>query len=138
MTYNELKNKQQEEANAFPFMFAFGQQQFNEMLEKNGVKTSDIYSIGAGGYIRKTDAEAMRAMFKRHKKELAEARKQNKFLKEAFLHEMANHEYCITCDREEVLNACGIAEAEYNNNADIRKAWKTAKNEYINFIESRA
>jgi len=135
MTYTELKARQQKEVNEFPFMFAFGQKQFNEMLEKNGVTKSDIYSIGAGGYIRKSDAKAMEEMFARHKSELAEARKQNKFLKQAFLREMANHEYCITYDREEVLAACGITEAEYQKNEDIRKAWKEAKKAYIAMVE---
>lgn len=135
MTYTELKARQQKEVNAFPFMFAFGQKQFDEMLEKNGVTKSDIYSIGAGGYVRKSDAKAMEEMFTRHKTELAEARKQNKFLKEAFLHEMANHEYCITCDREEVLTACGITEDNYQKNEDIRKAWKEAKKAYIAMVE---
>jgi len=46
------------------------------------------------------------------------------------LYEMANHEYCITFDREEVLTACGLTENDYQTNADIRKAWKAARNEY--------
>lgn len=135
MTYTELKAKQQQEVNAFPFMFAFGQQQFDEMLKKNNVSKADIYSIGAGGYIRKTDAKAMEEMFVRHKNELAEAKKQSKFLKEALLHEMSNHEYCITCDREEVLAACGLTESDYQSNEDIRKAWKAAKKDYIAAVE---
>jgi len=130
MTYAELKAKQQQESNDFPFMWAFGQQQFDEMLRKNNVTTKDIYSIGAGGYIRKTDAKAMVEMFNRHKTELAEARKQSKFLREAIINEMSNHEYCITGDREEVLEACGITEADYQNNEDIRSAWKAAEKTY--------
>jgi hypothetical protein len=135
MSYNELKEKQQQEVNAFPLMFAFGQKQFDEMLEKNNVTAKEIYSIGAGGYVRKTDAQAMSDMFKRHSQELTEARKQNKFLQESFLYEMANHEYCITFDREEVLCACGLTESDYQTNADVRKAWKAARNEYANQVE---
>ena len=135
MTYKELTAKHQEEVNSFPLMFAFGRQQFDEMLAKNNVTAKDIYSIGAGGYVRKTDAPAMSAMFSRHKKELTEARKQNKFLTEAFLYEMANHEYCITFDSDEVLAACGITEDDYKNNEGIRKAWKAAKAKYIQEVE---
>ena len=131
MTYRELKDKQQQEVNDFPLMFAFGQKQFDEMLAKNNITPKDIYSIGAGGYVRKTDAPAMSAMFDRHKKELAAAKKQIKFLKEAFIYEMGNHEYCITFDSDEVLAACGITEEDYKNNEDVRKAWKAAKQAYI-------
>lgn len=130
-SYRELKEKQQQEVNDFPLMFAFGNQQFAEMLEKNNVTIKDIYSIGAGGYVKKTDAPAMNEMFARHKKELAEARKQIKFLKEAFYHEMANHEYCITYDDEEIFSACGVTAEDYRNNEDIRKAWKAAKAAYL-------
>lgn len=136
MTYRELKEKQQQEINDFPFMWAFGQQQFDEMIAKNNVKISDIYSIGSGGYIRKTDAQSMKEMFSRHKKELAAARKQIKFLKEAFLYEMANHEYYLTFDSDVVLAACGVTEEDYQNNEDVRKAWKAAKKEYITEVES--
>ena len=73
MKYLELKQRQQKEVNDFPFGFAFSNQQFKEMMEKFGLKETDtdkIYSIGAGGYIRKSDSNAFDEMFKRHRKEI--------------------------------------------------------------------
>jgi len=136
ITYAQLKANQQKEVDNFPFMFAFGREQFDEMLKKNNVTVSDICSIGCGGYIRKTDFKAMHDMFDRHTAELAEARKQNKFLKEAILNEMSNHEYCVTYDREEVLNACGITEDDFQKNEDVHKAWNAAKKNYMLAVEA--
>lgn len=130
MKYAELKAKHQEEVNAFPFMFAFGAKQFDEMLKKNNLTINDIYSIGAGGYIRKSDADAMEEMFKRHRKEMKEAMKSQEFLRSAFLYEMANHEYGFTHDSEEVLRACGITEEEFQKNDYMKKAWREAEKAY--------
>ena len=72
MKYLKLKEKHQKEVNDFPFGFAFSNEQFKDMMKKFGLKEKDtdkIYSIGAGGYIKKTDAEAMHNMFKRHREE---------------------------------------------------------------------
>ena len=76
MKYSELRQKQQKEVDEFPFGFAFSNEQFKEMMEKFGLTENDtdkIYSIGAGGYIRKSDADAMHEMFTRHEKERQQA-----------------------------------------------------------------
>lgn len=130
ITYAELQARQQAEVNSFPLMWAFGREQFEKMLKENGLTVNDIISIGAGGYVRKSDYKAMQEMFRRHKRERKEALKHMEFLEQAILKEMANHEYCITYDREEVLAACGISEDEYESNEDIRKAWRSAERAY--------
>ena len=79
--YQEIKAKQEQELNAFPFMWAFSNEQFNAGMKELGLEPTDtdkIFSIGAGGYIRKTDAPAMKEMFARHKAELKAARAADK------------------------------------------------------------
>jgi hypothetical protein len=75
-SYEKIRTKQQEEINAFPFGWAFSQKQFEDMMvNKFGLKDDDydkIYSIGHGGFIRKTDADAMDEMLARHKAEREE------------------------------------------------------------------
>ena len=77
MTYKALKERQQQEINAFPFIWAFNESQLADGMRRLGLdpeKDKDkLCSIGGGGIIRKTDADAMRAMFDRHRRELQEA-----------------------------------------------------------------
>ena len=109
--YTELKSKHQAEVNAFPLGFAFNQKQFDEMMIKWGLKPTDIreiLSIGGGGYVRKDDAKAMHEMFDRHESEMKAAMQDDEFLFDAFNYELANHEYCITQDIADAVNAVGI------------------------------
>ena len=88
MKYLELKQKQQKEVNEFPLGFAFSKEQFEEMMEKFGLDKNDtnkIYSIGAGGYVKKSDAEAMDKMFIRHAEERQKAIDDDKTVSSCFL-----------------------------------------------------
>ena len=40
--YQELRNRQQEEVNAFPMFFAFDKQQFAEGMRRLGLRPSDM------------------------------------------------------------------------------------------------
>ena len=75
--YQELRDRQQEEVNAFPMFFAFDQRQFAEGMRRLGLRPSDmnqVYAIaGTGGFYRKSDAPKLHEMFARHRKELDEA-----------------------------------------------------------------
>lgn len=119
--YRALRDKQQKEVNEFPFMFAFNQEQFNKGMQKLGLEPTDtdkIYSIGGGGYIRKTDSEAMHKMFDRHseemKKAIAEDTTGEGFIFDMFNYELANHEYIITGDVEDTLDCLGLTVDEVN------------------------
>ena len=51
--YQEMRNRQQAEVNAFPMFFAFNKQQFAEGMRKLGLSLSDtrqVCSIFGGGY----------------------------------------------------------------------------------------
>ncbi len=131
--YQELKAKHQAEVEAFPFMWAFDEKQFNEGMKGLGLEPTDtdkIFSIGAGGYIRKTDAPAMKEMFARHKAELKAARAADKkakgFTFEMFLYELDNHEYCYTGDPTDALEALGLSWEEVQADKRLSDALKKA------------
>ena len=137
MKYLELKQRQQKEVNDFPFGFAFSNQQFKEMMEKFGLKETDtdkIYSIGAGGYIRKSDSNAFDEMFKRHRKEIEDEIEKDKkgtgFIYSMFSYELANHEYCITYDIEPTLDALGLTLDEINKKENLLNGLRKALKEY--------
>ena len=141
MTYSELKERQQQEINAFPFIWAFNESQLADGMRRLGLdpeKDKDkLCSIGAGGVIRKADADAMRAMFDRHRRELQEAIAADKtgdgFIYDMFYTELANHEYIITGDLEPTLNALDLSLEEINSSKALLHGLKkamAAQNEY--------
>lgn len=101
MTYQEYKQRSQEEFNALPIFFAFGNKQFKEAMEARGLTENDtdkIYRLGdSGGYYLRSDAPIIREFFKKQKedKELLELMKDRDFAISAFRYEMDNHEYAI-------------------------------------------
>lgn len=128
--YTALKSKHQKEVDEFPFGFAFNQKQFEEMMSKWGLTPDDtdkIYSIGGGGYVRKSDAEAMHKMFERHELERKMARKHgDDYLFEMFNYELANHEYSYTQDLTDTLEALGLTMEEINADPRMADALKRA------------
>ena len=119
--YTELKAKHQAEVDAFPIGFAIGEGSFPKMMEKWGLKPTDtreILSIGYGGYIRKSDADDFKAMMGRHRIEMKMAMKKNEddFLFHMFNYELANHEYCITGELDDTLDALGLTIEEISAN----------------------
>jgi len=110
-TYTELKQKQSKEMNDFQgIFFAFSNEQFKEGMTSLGLQaedTSKIYSIGAGGYILKEKSKDFHAMIDRFESEKKELKKQEKTLLEALVYELKNHEFCITLDPNDALNALG-------------------------------
>ena len=129
-TYTEQKKRHQEEINVFDgLFFAFNNEQFQEGLDKVGVKKEDakekIYSIGAGGYILKTQSPAFHAMFKRQGQERKDLKKDTKKLFEALVYELRNHEYCITYDTADALETLGLTKEEIDPLL-LKKACKEA------------
>ena len=119
--YAEMRKRQQEEVNALPIGFAFGNRQFEEMMRGWGLdpeKDLDkIYRLGStGGYYKKSDAQLIRDTFSRHEAEreaaIAEDKTGEGFIYEMFLCELNNHEYGYTMDTEETLDTLGYTADE--------------------------
>ena len=93
--------------------FAFGNAQFEEGCRRFGIdpkKTSDeLYALGGGGYYRKTDTKKLAKIFADHELARVRALKEGgvTFAADMFEAELANHEYCLTRDLEETLDALG-------------------------------
>ena len=132
--YTDLKNRHQEEVNNFPMFFAFSNEAFDEGMKKLGLDPSEmdkIVSIGAGGFIRKADKQEFLDMFARQKKEMAEARKKKKTLYGMFKYELANHEYCVTYDSTDALDALGLTMEEVKADPMMWEAFQKAKKDYL-------
>lgn len=121
--YLEMKERQQKEFNEFPMFFAFSNEQFADGMKKLGLKpnqTNKLYSMGMGGYYKKDDAPKLHEMRRRHDSEFREAIKADEtgegFILEMFKYELANHEYCITYDVSDTLDALGLTVEEVNSN----------------------
>lgn len=139
--YVELKNKLQKEFDEFPFGFAFSQEQFEKMKEELGVKeNNELISIGAGGYIRKSDEKALDDLINGKELRMKEAINQDKtgegFIKDMFLYELANHEYCITYELEDTLNALDLTYEDVINDDRLRLGLELARNEYLGCPEN--
>ena len=132
MTYAELRKKHKAEIDAFPLAAAFNDKQFGEALQKLGVSSArELVHIGGGILIRKADRTMFYEMLERHERELKEALKDDRILYEALGYEMANHEYCVTEDIEDTLDALGIDYEEFSTNARMQRVFVKCRKDYM-------
>ena len=114
-------------------MFAFSRNQFDEGMRKLGLEPTDtdkIYSIGHGGFIRKSDSEALKEMLDRHGNEIEQAILGDStgegFIYDMFRYELDNHEYSYTHDISDTLDSLGITIEEVNANERLLHGLKLA------------
>ena len=137
--YAELRNRQQKEFAALPLGFAFSQKQFDEMMQDWGLDSEkdikNIYSIGAGGYIQKKDADLLHKTYARHEKEMAAAISDDKtgdgFIYQMFLYELNNHEYGYTGDSEETLDALDYTMEQVQADARLLHGFEEARKKIL-------
>ena len=136
--YQEMKDRQQKEFDAFPIGAAFSNQQFQQMMEKWSLTVNDtdkICSIGGGCYIRKTDKEALCALINRLNNEkenaIAADLTGDGFIFDMFVYELANHEYCITYDLEDTLDALGLTAEQINADKRLTHGLNKAIKHYL-------
>lgn len=115
-TYTQLKQRQEKDLNDFKgIFFAFNNDQFKEGMQKIGLTVADtkqIYSLGAGGYIRKDRSADFHAMMDRHAAERKQLKKNASILLDALVYELQNHEYCISGDTDPALDALGFTKED--------------------------
>ena|SRR3990167_2107137 len=115
-TYQELKARQSKEMNGFKgIFFAFSNEQFKEGMASIGLTAEDIgkiYSFGAGGYILKERSKNFHAMLERFSQEKDELKKQEQAMIDALAYELRNHEFCITYNPQDALDALGWSKEE--------------------------
>lgn len=110
--YADLKQRQQEEFDAFPMQFAFSDRQFAEAMAALGLTPADtdkVYKAPGGGIYRREDGPRLKEMMDRFDRELQSAIADDPtgdgFIYEMFLFELGNHEYCCTGDLSKTLYA---------------------------------
>jgi len=132
--YQELRRKQDKEFGEFPIMFAFSNEQFVEGMAKLGLSPNDtdkVYKLGVGGFYRRTDAEKLHEMFSRFDKELQEAIDADTtgegFIFDMFDYELADHEYIVTFDTSDALDAIGITQKDIEKDNRLQHGLALAK-----------
>lgn len=138
--YKELKKRHEKETNSLPIYFAYGQQQINELIKKLGFESEEeliknVFTIGGGSIVLKSDKEKVLNTFKRHNKELKENLQDNDFMQNAFEYRLANHEYIITYELEPTLYALRITLEEYYNDSRMQNCMKLAIANYKKDME---
>ena len=137
MKYIEFKNKIEKEYNDFSeknIIWAFSDEQLNDALKKRNLtlkQFKESYSrFYAGGAILTSSIPEYKAMSERQCDELLKALEtDSEFAYEAFRYELANHEYCITCDETPALRALGLSSDDVENCPLMLEAFKKAEKE---------
>lgn len=131
--YKAMRDRHGKEVNDFPMFFAFSNEQFDEGMKKFGLEPDQkdqICSIPGGGFIKKSDRQALIDMFDRQrdeKKALIEADQTGEgFIYDMFDYELANHEYGYTRDIEDALGALGLTVEEVNADQRLLHGLKKA------------
>lgn len=134
--YIEYKKYCEDKLNAFPIVFAFSNSQLQEGLNKLGVNKSEVISIGGGGFIRKSDKQNFHDLLDNFDEKLDENLEDDEFVLQMFKYEMGNHEYCITYDDGEVIEACGLDLDRFNSNERLRNLYSKARDYYLSEVNS--
>lgn len=132
MNYKEYNEKIRTDINSFPMIFAFSDQQLYQGMDTLGVKhPSELCAIGCNGFIRKKDKVDFLHLMSEHKRLFSECLLDADFCYSMFLSEMANHEYIITYDDEEVLEACQLKAEDLQSNDMLQEMFLKAKKQYL-------
>ena len=132
--YKTMKNRHQQDVNAFPMFFAFNNDQFDEGMKRLGLNPTDtdkIYRLGSiGGFYKRDDSGKLHEMFDRHEREMQEAIKNDTtgdgFIFDMFNYELGNHEYIYTGDISDTLDALGLTVDEVNASKTLQHGLKRA------------
>ena len=109
MMYREFKEMKQKEFNALPTMFAFSMKQLEEQMKQYNATKEEIVSLGAGMFMRKQDVFLLDSWEAKMEAMQNELMKNDEFVLSAFLYELRNHEYIITYEVEDALEALDLS-----------------------------
>lgn len=136
--YLQIKNDNQKRFDDFAndniiWIIAMTEKKFNDELTSRGLKPDDVVSVGHGAFIKKDNynnyIEYMHMLLKNDAFE--QVKNDDVEVKKAFIYELANHEYCITYELDDTLDALGTTEEEIKKDPRLKKILKEAINEYL-------
>jgi len=133
MTYLQLNKKHENEISSLPLFFAFSDKQFEDGMKKLNVNDkSELYKLSnTGGFYKKTDSKLIIDTLEIQSQEKEAFLLDKTNLINALIYELNNHEYCITGDISDTLEALNI---DINNLTDLQKECiKEAKKTYNSF-----
>lgn len=140
--YLELKNNNQKQFDEFSkkyiyWIFAFSDKQFDDKLKEHDLTKNDIISIGAGGFIKKEHKELYLKEINRLNNDDAfkQVKDDDVEVKKAFMYELANHEYCITYNVDDALEALGITIEDIKKDPRLKKLLNEAIDQYLQEVE---
>lgn len=135
--YKKYKENRQEDFNKLPIYWAFGEQQFKELLQKLNLKDTPedlkkLVNIGCGGLMLKSDLYLLKNHNETFSKEklLFWLTHNFKFAYSALQYEMANHEYYYTGDITDTLESLDITSKDIQKNGYLKLAYLRAKKDY--------
>ena len=133
-TYKVMRDKHQQEVNAFPIQFAFNDEQFKAGMRKLGLNPEDTDQVygcgGTGGFYRRSDAPRFYEMLERHERERQKAIDADStgggYIFDMFYYELANHEYGYTWDLTDTLRALGLSREDIEKSTPLKNGLKRA------------
>ena len=115
-SYKEFKEKTTRKMNELPIKYAFTNAAFEEAMKELGVELEnikkDVYSVGHGGYMRKSDVQQYLDCMDARDAEFTELIKDEAFCFDMFVYELNNYEYVITYDIQDTLDALGLSKEQ--------------------------
>lgn len=138
--YEELCIRQQKVFNGLPIAYAFTEDQLLDAMKKLGVKSHRALYSGPGGALyRKADSKLIRDTVNQLAKEKMELLLGSyEFAYDAFRYELANHEFCITHNPFDTLEALGLecdhetlVCKEMDAYPELFRAYMNAKTDYL-------
>lgn len=138
MKYRELIEQQQARYSAFPHGAAFTEEQLKEEMKRLQVHDrKELIGIGAGVFIRRTDLKEYTEMRIELSRERIKFLQVDENLFDALVYELGNHEYCVTYDDEEAVNALGlnIEEMDEESSERFMRILTQAKKYYLAMCE---
>ena len=134
--YVNLIRRQEKEFNDFPMFFAYNEKQYKEGKQTLGViNDKEICSIEYGGYIRKKDLQTFNNMLEKHEIELKQSIENDKtgegFIYDMFLYELENHEYFITYEIDDTLDALNLTIDDVLNSNTLKRGLLLARKKIL-------
>ena len=111
--YIEFKKEEEKEISLLPIYWAFDKEQLKDVYKKLNIIDDEDFKNKCmnycGGFILKSDKELINDTLKNLDKKLKfNLDNDDEFLQNAFEYELSNHEYIVTGELSDVLNALGM------------------------------
>lgn len=131
MEYEELKRDYQKNIDSLHFMVGFNKEWFEELM-KLKQDHGKVYKIWGSCYADEDNYQKLCQFSKDFEtyKENKLIEQDEKFIVGAIKYEMANNEYVLTYDTEEVMKSLGF-EMKLFNDKWFRKVWNKAEKKYL-------